>query len=346
MAIPDNGCLSGNGASSYILVNGITQTSNTKIAVKVNITHPYVGDLALFLVGPSGNIICLTTVTSNNSGDNFTNTVFTDGGTAFPASNSAAAPFTGVYAPQGLASGCGSFYAPNQNNFASFGIFNGQWFLLAYDRAAGDIGTIDNWQITFDGEQAFLQETNLGGNFTITSGSAAPGKVLTAIDNAGHAEWRVPVSKYTAFSAKLGSNYNVTPGTSQVIPFVTPFSANSYTSTAFDENNTFYSFYNKYVAPADGIYQFNVGISTNGSYTASQFGLYIVRVLINGQSQIGGLEKEYQISAGEKIPLATDFSSLLLLNKGDEVSIGIFNNTGTTATLNSTSCYFSGVRIN
>lgn len=346
LTIPDNGCSNGIFAISYINVSGITASLNTKIAVKVNITHSYVGDLALFLVNPSGFTMTLTSVTSGNSGDNFRNTIFTDGGTTFPGSSSAAAPFSGVYAPQGLGGSCAGSYNPTITNFASNTILNGGWALVVYDKAAGDIGTLDNWQITFDGEQALQQETNLGGNFTITSGIAAPGKVLTATDATGHAEWRIPVSKYTAFSARLGSNYSVTAGTSQVIPFGVPFSSSSYSSTAFDENNTFINFYNKYVVPADGIYQFNVGISTNGTYTASQFGLYIVRILINGQALPGGLEKEYQISAGEKIPLATDFSSLLLLNKDDEVSIGIFNNTGTTATLNSTSCYFSGVRIN
>lgn len=344
LTIPDNGCTGGIDASSFISVSGVTATANTKIAIKVNITHTYVGDLALFLVAPGGATITLTSVTSSNSGDNFRNTIFTDGGAVFPGSSAAAAPFSGVYAPQGLGGSCGGFFYSNTSNFAAFTTLNGSWRLLVYDKAAGDVGTIDNWQITFDGEQTLQQEIKIAGNVLFQIPGAKKGAVLTAIDSSGLAEWALPRPQNTAFSAKLSSYYNLTAGpTTQVIPFTVPSSTSSFTSSLFDEASNFNATLNKYTIPADGIYQLNASLYTNGNYTASQFGLYIVRIIVNGQNVIN---KEFQVPQNATIPVSIDFSQILQLHKNDELSVGIFNNTGTTVVLNGNSCFFSGVRIN
>ncbi len=52
--IPDNGCASDNYASTDIVVSGIAQ-SIADIEVQIdNITHPYVGDLQIWLRSPVG----------------------------------------------------------------------------------------------------------------------------------------------------------------------------------------------------------------------------------------------------------------------------------------------------
>jgi len=91
--IPDNNAT---GISSVIR---ITQNKTiTDINVTVNITHPWIGDLTLSLIGPQGTTIALATQLGAE-GDNYTNTVFDDAATS--AINTAVAPFTGTFRPQG-----------------------------------------------------------------------------------------------------------------------------------------------------------------------------------------------------------------------------------------------------
>ncbi|MCC7232571.1 MAG: proprotein convertase P-domain-containing protein [Bacteroidia bacterium] len=156
ISIPDNSCT---GASSSVTVSGYTQLIPASgISITVNITHTWVGDLVLFLEAPDGNILGLTNRTgnTNNSGDNFTNTVFSGSGSnQIPASG---APYTGTYLPQTstftscISSSVTSFGAIGGGNFNP----NGSWILRVYDRAGQDVGTIDNWSLHLPG-------TNPGG---------------------------------------------------------------------------------------------------------------------------------------------------------------------------------------
>lgn len=148
-SIPNNSCT---GASSTINVtgyNGLVSSSN--ISIKVNITHTAVGDLVLYLESPNGQRLGLSNRTGNtgNTGDNFTNTIFSDNGTV--SIPSTGAPYSGTYKPwPSIFSSCVS------STITSFGAIgngiinpNGSWKLLAYDRASGNSGSIVNWEITF-----------------------------------------------------------------------------------------------------------------------------------------------------------------------------------------------------
>lgn len=133
-AIPDNNL---NGVYSPITVSGInpsTLTSGVVVSARVNITHPYVGDLVLYLISPSGTSLTLSN-RRGGSGDNFVNTVFTMSATTSIAS--AAAPFTGNFIPDGNI----STYSGNAN---------GTWQLRAVDAAGSDIGSITSWTLTLN----------------------------------------------------------------------------------------------------------------------------------------------------------------------------------------------------
>src|SRR6185295_9682834 len=67
------------------------------IDVTVNITHPNVGDLELFLVAPGSGLMPLS-LRRGGTGDNFTNTVFDDAAATSIANG--AAPFTGTFKPE------------------------------------------------------------------------------------------------------------------------------------------------------------------------------------------------------------------------------------------------------
>jgi subtilisin-like proprotein convertase family protein len=103
----------------------------SKIVAQTSITHPFDGDLDISLVTPYFS----RDLSSDNGsgGDNYTNTVFADSGTAVITSGTA--PFTGIYRPeQELASLSGTLLA-------------GNYRLQVVDDATGDIGQVTNFAL-------------------------------------------------------------------------------------------------------------------------------------------------------------------------------------------------------
>lgn len=125
-AVPDNATL-----TSTIKVNQNAKVDS--IALKVNINHTYAGDLALYLVAPSGKKIKLA-YRLGGAGNNYTNTVFAD--SARNSITTAAAPFTGVFKPTEAFS-----------NFKGLSTL-GNWKLVVQDLKRGDVGTLLNWSMT------------------------------------------------------------------------------------------------------------------------------------------------------------------------------------------------------
>jgi gliding motility-associated-like protein len=124
--------------SSDINVSGIlsSATSLPLVSVCLDITHTWTGDLDISLECPNGTIIDLSS-DNGGSGENYTATCFVPGA---PAITSATAPFTGNYSPE-----------------QSFSLLdacpvNGTWTIIINDDGSGDIGTLNNWSITFENE--------------------------------------------------------------------------------------------------------------------------------------------------------------------------------------------------
>ena len=170
-AIPDNSCT---GATSPIVVSGYTTfIPSSKIYIRMNLTHTYVGDLDIFLESPSGERLGLSDQTGNagNAGVNFTNTVFADSGaTILPTTG---APYTGLYKPWN------SIFTVNtcaltttQTSFAALGGGsinpNGTWSLKVYDRAGADVGSIVDWTIYFPSVNGVCSSLSNAVSVTIT----------------------------------------------------------------------------------------------------------------------------------------------------------------------------------
>lgn len=147
VSIPDNSCT---GASSGIVVSGLgTSIPTSGITIKLNITHTWDADLKFFLQAPNGDLLALANG-NGSSGDNFTNTVFSDAGTINISAGTA--PFTGTYRPVGTNFTVCTF-TTTKTTFAGIGNGsinpNGTWNLRIFDQAAADVGTLSNWQIDF-----------------------------------------------------------------------------------------------------------------------------------------------------------------------------------------------------
>ena len=147
-SIPDNRCT--NAAIDSILVYGYSgMIASSSIKIRINIIHSWVGDLDVILETPNGNKLGLSqrAGTSNNSGDHYINTVFSDSGNqSIPVSG---APYTGTYRP--WHSNFVSCITTTNSSFGSLGGGfinpNGTWKLHVYDRTAQDTGHILNWSI-------------------------------------------------------------------------------------------------------------------------------------------------------------------------------------------------------
>ena len=90
-------------------MSGRTGNAPSNAQVAVNIVHTYIGDLKVDLVAPDGTLYNITNRTGG-SADNVTGT-----------------------------------YTFNLSSEA----LNGTWNLRVNDNAAGDVGKIDTWSITF-----------------------------------------------------------------------------------------------------------------------------------------------------------------------------------------------------
>ncbi|HRH65615.1 MAG TPA: M4 family metallopeptidase [Bacteroidia bacterium] len=181
VSIPDNTCTS--PAISGITVSGLPAAfPSSAITISINVTHTYDGDLVLMLEAPNGEVLGLSNQ-AGGSGDNFTNTVFSDAGATTVSTGTA--PFTGTYKP--WAAAITSCTNSTKTSFASLGNGtinpNGTWKLRVYDRAGADVGTINSWSINFpattnpspDCGPATSPATavSIGGGLTVSAGTYA-----------------------------------------------------------------------------------------------------------------------------------------------------------------------------
>ena len=133
-AIPDSGALQG---IYPIDVNGIgiINSSLGVASVCVNIIHPWVSDLEIYLKAPDGTTVPVS-IQNGGSGDNYNGTCFS-GSASIPLEDGIA-PFTGSFIPDG--------YIGAVNNGQNA---DGTWQLIIKDIALGETGSLTNWSINF-----------------------------------------------------------------------------------------------------------------------------------------------------------------------------------------------------
>lgn len=122
------------GTKSSIEVDSVTLISD--LNVTVNITHTWVSDLTIILIGPDGTEVLLSQQNGGN-GDNYSGTVFDDA--AADPITGGSAPFTGTFSPEG-----------DLSNFNGL-IAAGEWELFVSDAVFFDSGTIDSWSMEICG---------------------------------------------------------------------------------------------------------------------------------------------------------------------------------------------------
>jgi subtilisin-like proprotein convertase family protein len=135
------------------------------VNVTLNISHTFDGDLDIFLIGPNGTRVELTT-DNGGTGENFVNTVFDD--QAATSITLGAAPFTGSFKPEGLLSSLNGIPA------------NGTWTLEITDDAGVDTGTLNSWTLTITAQSGAYQ----CGSCSLAAPGEATNLLFTAKDTA------------------------------------------------------------------------------------------------------------------------------------------------------------------
>ena len=126
--------------SFYIMVPALDSAQlSSSFGLKkicIDISHPRVSDLAIYLAAPDGTQIDLVDG-AGGSDSNFTGTCFSM--SASVTIFSGTAPFTGTYYPR---------HNIGELNDGQSGI--GVWRLIVQDLVRGDSGVVNSWSLTFD----------------------------------------------------------------------------------------------------------------------------------------------------------------------------------------------------
>jgi subtilisin-like proprotein convertase family protein len=181
--IPDNDPA---GITSELTVSGAEGIIHD-LDVTINISHTYVGDLALVLVSPGGASIPLITRRGANGVD-FTDTTLDD---------EAAAPIGGIV--PGDAPFSGRFRPESPLAAVDGAALNGTWSLKVSDNAGLDIGNLLSWSLNF--QVAFERSTASDAEgFYAFSGLAAGDYTVRRIVQAG---WNATGPAGGAYSVTL-----------------------------------------------------------------------------------------------------------------------------------------------
>lgn len=191
LPLPLNGCPSGNGVASSIVVSGLPNVvPSPSIRVRVDITHDYVANIRAYLVAPNGAILNLIYNNGANA-SNFTNTVFSDASPFVLPVSDVGSPFSRAYKPRGsTATGCGIM--PTVISFGGIGgggvVPNGTWTLRVYDSLTTGAGTLNNWSISFDGTDPAVPSSSFFANGVVPRGDGGqlvPGGIYDVNGNIG-----------------------------------------------------------------------------------------------------------------------------------------------------------------
>ncbi|MFC1858424.1 PA14 domain-containing protein [Thermodesulfobacteriota bacterium] len=149
---------SADGVKTFNLPVSGLNGSITDVDVKLDITHPNVEDLDVSLTyapdGAAGPITIDLFTDIGGSGNNFTNTIL-DANAGIPIGN-AAAPFSGVFSPEGGASVLNAFDTTNAN---------GTWTLTIKDDTTGHGGVmkLNSWELALRTDAPVYSELEVEG---------------------------------------------------------------------------------------------------------------------------------------------------------------------------------------
>ena len=282
------------GVNTSLAVSGIPVGANIlSIAVKINMTQTYVGDMIVNLKSPTSTattgIINLFALLDNgtgaNSTDNFVNTTIASNGVT--ALSGAPAPRTGIFRADAyittsppltaaLPSNGGAANVNNWSSLLSTPNANGNWTLFLADAGAGDTAVLADWSIsiTYGGAPSSAIFTPNAGLFTDAAGTIPyTGNAVTQV-------YAAPTST-TTYSAVVSSGACSTAPQSIVVTVNTPVGASTASpltlanSTICTGSNTSFALGGTLTGGPGFTHQFQVSTNGGATYTnISNGGVY------------------------------------------------------------------------
>ncbi|MET3730074.1 subtilisin-like proprotein convertase family protein [Fictibacillus halophilus] len=158
ITIPDSGAAT--PYPSFINVSGLSGTITNVTVTLRNLTHSYLADLQILLVGPQGqNVILMSTVGGFSPG--VVNATYTFSDAAVNSMTEDAIPPSGIYKPSTFPPVTALPGAPGLPYGTTLSVFNGTnpngaWRLYVYDQFAQDQGVINRgWELTITTRESF-----------------------------------------------------------------------------------------------------------------------------------------------------------------------------------------------
>jgi subtilisin-like proprotein convertase family protein len=152
LAVPGSGTVGpASPFPSTITVSGITGNITKVTLTLFGITHTYLADIDVLLVGPGGKVLVMSDCGSGTSVNDVSLTFDDDAADSLPASGSV---FSGTYQPTDYGTGADTFSSPapvgpydaHLSAFAGASP-NGNWSLYVQDDASIDSGSIQGWSL-------------------------------------------------------------------------------------------------------------------------------------------------------------------------------------------------------
>lgn len=212
LAIPDNGC-PGLQERTFVVSDAFPVGGAGTIAVGVDITHTYRGDLNLVLVAPNGNSVTLAAVDGNDGNDNY-RVMFSsnsDAGNALNDGDVDPVVAAGAVRYRRLVS------VPALDSFYT-GTSTGTWRLRVCDGINQDTGTLNSARLVLRADAASAPTVcsnvstfdwrDNGNNATFSSASVAPdGVLLSQLETSGEAPTDSPgQTSYITVTSTTGAH--------------------------------------------------------------------------------------------------------------------------------------------
>ena len=179
---------------SPLVVSGLTGFV-TDVNVKVNITHPWVADIVMFLESPSGDFIELFGE-RGGSGDNLINTVFDD--SAAVSISTGLAPFTGSFRPEQPL----SLFNGQTSDTA-----NGEWLLYVFDVfPSADSGFLVDWSLEISTGELAIASDQYG--FYATDALPVDDYNVVLLDSS----WKAPAGAAAEYPVTITGSGDVNTG--------------------------------------------------------------------------------------------------------------------------------------
>ncbi|MBN1889167.1 MAG: PKD domain-containing protein [Thermoflexales bacterium] len=258
LTIPDNGCGGGNYLEHTLTVTepGVILDVDVTIA---DLRHAWDADLRIYLRGPDGTHVELSTSNGGN-GDDYYNAVFDDeAGTPI---TSGFPPFTGLFRPEGALA---SFDGTNRQ---------GEWTLRICDGGPTIEGTLNKWALSI----LTVPPTTSG---VITHTYPAAGAYTATVLALNAANWATAATTVVVKSVMADFSANPTSGVCPMVVTFTNRSGGDYTAALWDLG--------------DG----NASTLPHPTHTYTVAGVYTVSLTVNGPGGTDSLTRPGYIAVAD-----------------------------------------------